>query len=92
VRYFNSGVDTQSVTLEPLADFGVWLKWAKHETLPPTRQRNQASRTREDLTGDEIERMIVGARHADGRLANRDVADEYEYFASYDRPLRRKLP
>jgi integrase len=48
-------------------------KWAKQENLPPTRKRNQASRTREYLTPDEVERMIVAARHADGRLADRDV-------------------
>lgn len=48
-------------------------KWAKRENLPPIRQRNQASRTREYLTPDEVERMIVAARHADGRLASRDT-------------------
>ena len=48
-------------------------KWAKQQNLPPVRQRNQASRTREYLTPDEVERMIVAARHADGRLADRDV-------------------
>jgi len=48
-------------------------KWAKRENLPPVRQRNQASRTREYLTPDEVERMIVAARHAGGRLADRDA-------------------
>jgi integrase len=48
-------------------------KWAKRENLPPSRQRNQASRTREYLTPDEVERMIVTARHAGGRLADRDA-------------------
>jgi integrase len=48
-------------------------KWAKQGQLPPTRQRNQASRTREYLTPGEVERMIVAARHAGGRLAERDA-------------------
>jgi type 1 fimbriae regulatory protein FimB/type 1 fimbriae regulatory protein FimE len=48
-------------------------KWAKRENQPPTRQRNQASRTREYLTPDEVERMIVAARRAAGRLADRDA-------------------
>ena len=39
----------------------------------PARQRNQASRTREYLTPDEVERMIVAVRHAGGRLAERDA-------------------
>jgi integrase len=47
-------------------------KWAKRENLPPVRQPNQASRTREYLTPDEVERMITAARRADGRLAERD--------------------
>ena len=47
--------------------------WAKRENLPPTRQPNEASRTREYLTPDEVERIIVAARHAGGRLANRDA-------------------
>jgi hypothetical protein len=45
-------------------------KWAKQQNLPPIRQRNQASRTREYLTPAEVERIIVAARHAGGRLAN----------------------
>src|SRR5205823_14588710 len=48
-------------------------KWAKRENLPPVRQPNQASRTREYLTPDEVERMIVAARRIDGRLAERDA-------------------
>ena len=48
-------------------------KWAKQDNLPPIRQRNRASRTREYLTPNEVERMIVAARHADGRLAERDA-------------------
>src|SRR5215469_10003735 len=48
-------------------------KWAKRENLPPLRQPNQASRTREYLTPDEVERMITAARRADGRLAERDA-------------------
>jgi len=44
-------------------------KWAKCENLPPVRQPNRASRTREHLTPDEVERMVVAARRADGRLA-----------------------
>jgi integrase len=48
-------------------------KWAKQENLPPIRQRNQASRTREYLTPDEVERTIVAVRHAGGRLAERDA-------------------
>src|SRR6266851_7912552 len=48
-------------------------KWAMQANLPPIRQRNQASRTREYLTPNEVERMIVAARHAGGRLAERDA-------------------
>ena len=48
-------------------------KRAKQDNLPPIRQRNQASRTREYLTPSEVERMIVAARHAGGRLAERDA-------------------
>lgn len=47
-------------------------KWAKRENQPPIRQPNQASRTREYLTPDEVERMITAARQAGGRLAERD--------------------
>jgi integrase len=47
--------------------------WAKCDSQPPTRQRNLASRTRENLTADEVERMIVAARHTGGRLAERDA-------------------
>ena len=48
-------------------------KWAKRRNLPPIRQRNQATRTREHLTPDEVQRMITAARHAGGRLADRDA-------------------
>jgi integrase len=48
-------------------------KWAKQDNLPPIRQRNQASRTREYLTPDEVKRMVVAARRAGGRLAERDA-------------------
>src|SRR5229473_8021883 len=48
-------------------------KWAKQENLPPIRQPNQASRTREYLTPDEVEQIIVAARHARGRFAERDA-------------------
>jgi type 1 fimbriae regulatory protein FimB/type 1 fimbriae regulatory protein FimE len=48
-------------------------KWAKRDHQPPTRQRNQASRTREYLTPDEVDRVIVAARRAGGRLADRDA-------------------
>jgi integrase len=37
------------------------------------RYRNQASRTREYLPLDEVERIVVAARHAGGRLAERDA-------------------
>jgi integrase len=47
--------------------------WAKRENQPPTRQRNDASRTREYLTPDEVESMITAARQAGGRLAERDA-------------------
>jgi len=47
--------------------------WAKQNNQPPTRQPNSASRTREHLTPDEVERMITAARGADGRLAERDA-------------------
>ncbi|MBV8359222.1 MAG: tyrosine-type recombinase/integrase, partial [Deltaproteobacteria bacterium] len=47
--------------------------WAKRQKQPPTRQPNGASRTREYLTSDEIERMITAARQGGGRLAERDA-------------------
>jgi integrase len=49
------------------------LKWAKQRNLPPVRQRNQASRSREYLTPDEVERMILATRQAGGRVACRDA-------------------
>jgi integrase len=48
-------------------------KWAKQPNQPPTRQRNEANRTREYLTPDEVERMIIAARQSGGRLAARDT-------------------
>lgn len=48
-------------------------KWAKPGNRPPIRQRNQASRTREYLTPEEVERIITAARQAGGRLADRDA-------------------
>jgi integrase len=48
-------------------------KWAKRKNQPPTRQPNQASRTREYLTPDEVERMVTAARHVGGRLVERDA-------------------
>jgi type 1 fimbriae regulatory protein FimB/type 1 fimbriae regulatory protein FimE len=48
-------------------------KWAKQSTLPPVRQPNRASRSREHLTPQEVERMIVAARQAGGRFAERDA-------------------
>jgi integrase len=48
-------------------------KWAKRDNQPPVRQRNQATRTREYLTPDEVERMITAARRASGRLVERDA-------------------
>jgi integrase len=47
--------------------------WAKRDILPPMRQRNRASRTREYLTPDEVEQMIAAVRAAGGRLAERDA-------------------
>jgi hypothetical protein len=41
-------------------------KWAKRDNQPPLRQPNQASRTREYLTPDEVGRMITAA--GSGRL------------------------
>jgi len=46
---------------------------AKRPNSSPPRQPNQASRTREHLTPDEVERMIAAARQADGRVAERDA-------------------
>jgi type 1 fimbriae regulatory protein FimE len=47
--------------------------WAKRRNLPPVRQRNQTSRSREYLTSDETERMIVATRKVGGRVADRDA-------------------
>ena len=48
-------------------------KWAKRRNLPPIRQPNQARRTREHLTPDEVQRMMTAARRAGGRLSERDA-------------------
>jgi hypothetical protein len=48
-------------------------KWAKRDNQPPMRQPNQASRTREYLTADEVECTITAARRTGGRLAERDA-------------------
>ena len=47
--------------------------WAKRKKQPPVRQPNDASRSREYLTADEVERMIAAARRAGGRLTERDA-------------------
>jgi type 1 fimbriae regulatory protein FimB/type 1 fimbriae regulatory protein FimE len=41
------------------------------QALSPARQRNGGSRTREYLTPDEVERMIIAARQVGWRLAER---------------------
>jgi integrase len=46
---------------------------AKRENVPPTRQPDQTSQSREYLTPDAVERMITTARLAGGRLAERDA-------------------
>jgi hypothetical protein len=46
---------------------------AKRPKSPLPRQPNQARRTREHLTLDEIECMIAAACRAGGRLAERDA-------------------
>jgi hypothetical protein len=48
------------------------LNWAKRRNLPPVRQRNRKSRSREYLTADEIERMILATRQVGGRVASRE--------------------
>jgi integrase len=45
----------------------------ERDNQPPIRRPNQASRAREYLTPDEVERMIAAARRASGRLAERDA-------------------
>ena len=49
------------------------LNWAKRQNLPPVRQRNHATRSREYLTADEVERMILATRQVGGRVASRDA-------------------
>ena len=46
-------------------------KWAKRRNLPPIRQPNQATRTREHLTPDEVQRMMATARRVGGRWPTR---------------------
>jgi integrase len=48
--------------------------WAKRQKQSPVCQPNDASRSREYLTPDEVERTIAAAaRRAGGRLAERDA-------------------
>jgi integrase len=54
-------------------NFSQTSKWAKQTNSPPTRQPNQATRTREYLTADEVERMTVAARRGGGRVGERDA-------------------
>jgi hypothetical protein len=49
---------------------------AKREKLPPVRQPNQASWTREHRRPEKVERMILAARQAGGRVAERDAVLE----------------
>jgi integrase len=49
------------------------LNWAKRPNRPPVRQRNDVSRSREYLTSDEVERMILAIRQVGGRMAFRDA-------------------
>jgi len=44
-------------------------KWAK----PPVRKRNAETRSREYLTPEEVERMIIAARRTGGRMTERDA-------------------
>lgn len=60
----------QMATINPLPQTP---KMAKRRNLPPIRQPNQARRTREHLTSDEVQRMMTAARRAGGRLAERDA-------------------
>jgi len=46
---------------------------AKRVRTPPARQPNKALRTREHLTPDEVERLIVDAKQTYGRVAERDA-------------------
>jgi len=46
---------------------------AKRPKSPPPRKGNSELRTREYLTPDEVERLIIAARHAGGRVAERDA-------------------
>ena len=47
--------------------------WAKRKKQPPVRQPNDASRSHEYLTPDEVEHMITAARRNHDRLAEHDA-------------------
>jgi hypothetical protein len=64
-------------TVIPLAQT---LNWAKRRNLPPVRQRNRTSRSREHLTPDEVERMILAARQAGGRSAAEAETGRHGFF------------
>ena len=61
-------------------------KWAKRRNLPPIRQPNQATRTREHLTPDEVQRMMTATRRVGGRLADRDALAHHDGLSA--RPAR----
>ena len=46
---------------------------AKRLKSPPPRQQNKAVRTREHLTPEEVEHLIIAVRQAGGRVAERDA-------------------
>jgi integrase len=46
---------------------------AKRPKSPPLRQLNSASRTREHLTPNEVDRLIAAAHQVGGRVAERDA-------------------
>jgi type 1 fimbriae regulatory protein FimB/type 1 fimbriae regulatory protein FimE len=46
---------------------------AKRSKSPPPRQENKAVRGREHLSPDEVERLIIAARQAGGRVSERDA-------------------
>ena len=49
------------------------IEIGKPNNQPPVRKLNQASRSREYLTPDEVEGMITAARRGRGRLAEHDA-------------------
>jgi hypothetical protein len=61
------------LTIAAVVNFPQTPKWAKRSNTPPTRQPNQATRSREYLTPDEVESMIVAARRGGGRVGERDA-------------------